>query len=852
MRPGDGPAQVGRLSVGAVNRATLVVLFAVGAGVAAQPIERALAPAPRVDADGVPLPPGVLARMGSGCLRHADGSIEFAPDGKSLAAVGADAVRIWDTAAGKLLGRIPHLSLGFFDSGMAPPAPVVRYSTDGKDLVLITGGGQMIDVASVNLITGRRVQRHVLQTGRGSSLRDHVSRSGKRAVDVDNSHGTIHLVDLVAGRKTTAVPIRGESVQHLAFSPDDTTLAVANRQDTLRLYDTTSGAQTAVLTRDQAKFYFVTFAPDGRTLATIAAPGPGEAVYGVDLWDIPTRQLKRGLAADGLRLPERAEFSADGRTLAVGGSDSDVFLFDVATGRELRRLHTSPVRGFAFAPDSRTLAVASISGTITLWDVATGQPKPASADPTTGIYLLAFADGGRKLVGTGYSAIAWDPATGRELRRYPVEGGLSPDGRWIAARAGAGIRLYDADTGREVRTLVGDKPGFGIFVFTPDSRRIIATDADNAIAVWDVDRGTLLKRLTSHRAALSHLAVSPDSRWLASASQYDSVHGDFDIRLWDLNADQVVRRITPRNGSAHAALFTPDGRTLVSAAWPGQPDDGGTVQLWDVATGRELSSFAIKTPWATRATLSPDGRTLATGGHDKQIHLWEIAGGGERRTFVGHAGDVRALAFAPDGRTLAAASDEAPVYLWDVFGPAPAEPLDAADLAQAWTDLAGQNARAAFEGLRRLVTAPDQAVPFLAQRLEPAAVVSAEQVQTWIRQLDSDKFAERRRAATELAKLGDRAQAALRAILSATPSPEVRQAVQGLLDRIEAGAPEVPRAVEALEYIGTPAARRHLRALAGGAAGVAVTDAAAAALRRLESRQGLSPRRPLAGQRVRG
>jgi WD40 repeat protein len=760
----------------------------------------------------------------------------FAPDGKSLAAVGADAVRIWDVATGKLLGRIPHLSLHFLDSGIVPQAPVARYSPDGRDLDLITGGGQVIDVATVNLVTGRRVQRPVLQTGHGSTLRDTVSRSGKRVADVDNSHRMIHLYDLVAGRKTTAVAFTGESLQHLAFSPDDGTLAVVDRQDKVRLYNTTTGAQTAVLTRDRSAFYFVTVAPDGRTLATIAAPGPGGAVYGVDLWNIPTRQVTRGLTADGLRLPERAEFSADGRTLAVGGSDSDVVLFDVGTGREVRRLRTSPVRGFAFAPDSRTLAVASISGTITLWDVSTGQPLPASADPTTGVYLLAFADGGRRLVGTGHRAIAWDPTTGRELRRYPVDGGLSPDGRWIAARSGAAIRLYDADTGREVRTLTGDKPGFGIFVFTPDSRRLIATDADNAIAVWDVASGTLLQRLTGHRAAVYHLAVSPDSRRLASASQYDSAHGDFDIRLWDLDTYQVARRVTPRNGSAHAILFTPDGRTLVSAAWPAQPDDGGTVQLWDVATGREVGSFTINTPWATRAALSPDGRTLATGGHDKIIHLWEIAGGGERRTFVGHAGDVRALAFAPDGRTLAAASDEAPVYLWDVFGPAPAEPPEPADLAQAWADLAGRDARAAFEGLRRLVNAPDQAVPFLAQRLEPAAVVSAEQVQTWIHQLDSDKFTERRRAATELERLGDRAQAALRAAQSATASAEVRLAVQRLLDRIEAGPPEVPRAVEALEFIGTPAARQHLRALAGGAAGVAVTDAAAAALKRLESR----------------
>src|SRR5262245_26563902 len=111
MRLGDRLARVRRPSLNAVQGATLMVLLAGVAGAAAQPDERALVPAPRVDADGVPLPPGVLARLGSGRLRRADGPIEFAPDGKSLAAVGADAVRIWDAATGKLLRQIPHMSL---------------------------------------------------------------------------------------------------------------------------------------------------------------------------------------------------------------------------------------------------------------------------------------------------------------------------------------------------------------------------------------------------------------------------------------------------------------------------------------------------------------------------------------------------------------------------------------------------------------------------------------------------------------------------------------------------------------------------------------------------------------------
>jgi predicted amidohydrolase YtcJ len=65
---------------------------------------------------------------------------------------------------------------------------------------------------------------------------------------------------------------------------------------------------------------------------------------------------------------------------------------------------------------------------------------------------------------------------------------------------------------------------------------------------------------------------------------------------------------------------------------------------------------------------------------------------------------------------------------------------------------------------------------------------------------------------------------------------EVRQALQRLLDRIDAGTPETLRAfraVEVLEHIAAPAVREHLKTLAAGQPGAEPTVAAAAALQRL-------------------
>jgi WD40 repeat protein len=61
-------------------------------------------------------------------------------------------------------------------------------------------------------------------------------------------------------------------------------------------------------------------------------------------------------------------FAPDDRTPASGSDDNTVRLWDVASGKELRRFegHDDAVRSVAFAPDGRTLASGTSDNTICL------------------------------------------------------------------------------------------------------------------------------------------------------------------------------------------------------------------------------------------------------------------------------------------------------------------------------------------------------------------------------------------------------------------------------------------------------------------------------------------------------
>jgi hypothetical protein len=179
------------------------------------------------------------------------------------------------------------------------------------------------------------------------------------------------------------------------------------------------------------------------------------------------------------------------------------------------------------------------------------------------------------------------------------------------------------------------------------------------------------------------------------------------------------------------------------------------------------------------------------------------------------------LAFAPDGKLLARSEADGTVLLWRVpEAPArKAAELTDAELADAWRDLASADASVAFATLLRLADAPKSALPLLRKELlrEDAKV----RIERLLADLDSDEFDERQRATRALEELGLVARPYLAKALRSGPPLDVRRRLEKLLAALDdpfttpAGMRTL-RAMEALERIGSPEARRLLEQLADG------------------------------------
>jgi RNA polymerase sigma factor (sigma-70 family) len=804
---------------------------------------------PATDRCGDPLPEGALGRLGTVRFREASAftSLAYTPDGRTLVSGGGGAA-FWDPATGKRLRRLG----GDLGHAFGP----VALSPDGKRVAVgswsdKTGGSAIYEVA-----TGRVVCRF------GTISQNHMpacfSPDG-RLLAVLNMHRYFDLFDAATGRLLHDLDGQ-QDVVDVAFTPDGKTLVSAGRDGAVRFWDPKTGRERRHFIASPTGVAAMALSPDGTRLATtdlvtvsqngqrtLFASNRGrlwEAASGKELFglSVPTSLKFEGRAQGGGRMA----FSPDGKELWTGAGGGGLWVWDAATGKELRHF---PGRGYlnalAFAPDGKKLATAEGGYCTHVRDRLSGRDLVPTGGHRGNICAVAAAADGR-LVATGGddgTVRLWD-AAGRERRRLDGHGAIIFSlkfARWGRALVSAGaddtLRLWDVDSSRELRRFKGPTyPGWPEAV-SPDGTCVAVAGREKGILLLDATTGEGLQPLQDAAQRVQGVSFTPDGRTLLAWG--------FDKRLHEWDVASGKHRARPCDGfgdGTGAVAFSPDGRLLALSGH--EP----FLILVDVATGQEVRRFEglpthILGNGIWGLAFSPDGRTLVWSSPSANVvWLGEVATGRQRAVLRGHGGGVDALAFTADGRSLVSGSNDTTALVWDLSGRLGGRPLSKPELEACWADLAGADAARAYRQLLALAGAPAEAVPFLKARLRPTTEADPRRVAGLLAGLGAGRYADRERAAGELARLGPAAEPALRRALAARPALETRRRIEGLLKGLD--SPEQLRrlrAVEALERAGTPEARRLLGALAGGAPEARLTKEARASLDRLERRPEGSP-----------
>lgn len=355
-------------------------------------------------------------------------------------------------------------------------------------------------------------------------------------------------------------------------------------------------------------------------------------------------------------------FSPDGNLLASGGNDQTIKIWKIDSGRQLRTLNTdSSIDTVIFSPDGKFLASSGDNDGIRIWDAASGKLIKKLVGKK--IYRdMAFSPDGKTLASCGFEFVTlWDVAAGKELRKIPAQTkeyvssvAFSPDGKTLAASGwNAGVNLWNAETGEQIKEFPGAEYAAFAIVFSPDGKKLFTGNRDNSVKILDLETGDL-QVLRGHENTVLSIAISPDGKRLASGSR------DKSVKIWDTVTGTQMKTLLPSDKQVSSVSFSPDGKTVAAGS-------DKSVYLWNVETGKEVNELKSLAGLIETIEVSQAGNIFAASDWNKKISIWNPETGRKIQTLNDGEKIVQHLRFSPDERILVSVGWNSNVIkIWDV------------------------------------------------------------------------------------------------------------------------------------------------------------------------------------------
>ena len=462
-----------------------------------------------------------------------------------------------------------------------------------------------------------------------------------------------------------------------AFSPDEKILLTVCIDNSVRLWDVVTGSLLGEPLKQNSPLLEAVFSPDGRQILTATGSDPGQP-GAVHLWDASTHKLlntlphpdrvgsvkfssdgatfltvcskqaqlwKRDCTPVGLPLRHRdaellvAVFSDDARTIATGGSDGIVQLWNAADGKPVSTpmRHKKSVQGILFHPSGHSLLTwTENANSLQFWDAeqckAIGEPLMHNGP----VKSMSFSKDGRRLA-TASAIFAFDP-----LGHRPV-------------LAGGEARIWQATSGKLLRMPLQHPMPVWCAAFSTTGDRLITGCEDGITRIFDCNTGEPICNGLLPSGTVMDVAFSRNGRKAATACAGSSA------RLWDLTDLEGMGSTVLDDQAVRSVAFSPNSQILAAGC------EDGVIRLWNRLEQKFERSLQGHDGQVLALAWSKAGASLLTGGQDKIAKLWEYPSGKLLHN-IQHSNMVYAATALPDGQGFLTSQREGGVQQWGPFG----------------------------------------------------------------------------------------------------------------------------------------------------------------------------------------
>ena len=496
---------------------------------------------------GAPLTP--LRVLGESGFHHA-GSISdivMLADGKRVLSSSQDgSARLWDLASGRELRRF------------------LRPDSDGMwGLLLLPGEKEFLTagdggyVTRWELATGRQVMtyRHGSTVFR-LALRD----GGKEFVATDNSNVAV-LWNLETGEKIRTFKGHTDSVYTAMFISEGKRLLTGASDGKLKMWDVATGKCERTYEKELDDVYTIRASPDGTRFAMCSADDRLRVFESETLKVVWSTEFENDVKV--------ASWSPDGKEIATACEDKKLYVFDAEDGKRLKaievkqRYHTP----LTYSLDGKEL-VSGDECMLHRHVIASGKrivPEAGVPGVFEGVSALALSSERVYAAGEDPAIQVWGVGDGGDLGRHEVKSAvnsmaLSPNGEVLATGdSGNGVHLRAAKSGEVLRVLESEGRAEEI-VFARRGAWVIAAGSDDQAHLWDAGSGRKIRSFVGHQKDVNAVAVTPDSLTLFTASD------DRTARLWEVETGREVRRFTEVKDTLHGVAVLREGPTFLLSA----------------------------------------------------------------------------------------------------------------------------------------------------------------------------------------------------------------------------------------------------------------------------------------------